>query len=461
MLLPCLRIRHLEVLSGGNTSRNQGAMKLLGIEWDFSAPEIFPRRSLNLRGGIDSAIKPTDDRWYSPILNALGSPTEWVSEHRAISYTAVFASVTIIADILSSLPLKVYTHKDGVNKAEPNHPISKLLRRHPKSSRRHTAMEFRHYMTAHVLLWGNAYAQIIRNGGGDPIELVPLHPSRVKPEFDSQKNKLSYRVSVGNEGKAVVLEPENMFHLRGYSTDGIVGKSVIGLFQEAMKLGITTEQYATSFFGNAAMPAGILRFDEDRTLSPEARDRLKKDFSRMYSGARNAGQVAILEEGIQWQQLSLPQQDAQFLEQRKFQVGEIARIFRVPPHLIGEVGTTSYSSIEAQDLSFAKYTISPWAIRWEQVIERDLLDQDERYHVKHNLNALVRAEYLTRMRGYAIGRQWGILSANDCRALEELPGIGEEGDIYLSPLNMVPAEQVGEQGEPSATKAPATPTGNK
>ena len=300
----------------------------------------------------------------------------------------------------------------------------------------------------HLLLWGNAYAQVIRNGKGEVIALYPLMPNRMEVNR-TDKGQLYYQYTTSSddaptvEGSTAVLMPEDVLHIPGLGFDGLVGYSPIAMAKNAIGLAIATEEYGAKFFANGAAPSGVL--EHPGTIKDP--QRVRDAWMSQFSGSRNAGKVAVLEEGMKYTPISISPEQTQFLETRKFQINEIARIFRVPPHMVGDLEKSSFSNIEQQSLEFVKYTLDPWVIRWEQSLQRTLLSSEEkkRYYFKFNLEGLLRGDYASRMTGYATARQNGWMSANDIRELENLDRIPVElgGDLYLINGNMLPLGNAG------------------
>jgi len=234
-----------------------------------------------------------------------------------------------------------------------------------------------------------------------------------------------------------------VLHIPGLGFDGLVGYSPIAMAKNAIGLAIATEEYGAKFFANGAAPGGVL--EHPGTIKDP--QRVRDAWQSQFGGSANSGKVAVLEEGMKYTPIGISPEQAQFLETRKFQINEIARIFRVPPHMVGDLEKSSFSNIEQQSLEFVKYTLDPWVIRWEQSITRRLLIEDEKkqYFVKFNLEGLLRGDYQSRMTGYATARQNGWMSANDIRELENLDRIPTEngGDLYLINGNMLPMNQAG------------------
>ena len=234
-----------------------------------------------------------------------------------------------------------------------------------------------------------------------------------------------------------------MLHIPGLGFDGLVGYSPIAMAKNAIGMAIACEEYGAKFFANGAAPGGVL--EHPGTIKDP--QRVRESWQSTFGGSGNANKIAVLEEGMKYTPIGISPEQAQFLETRKFQINEIARIFRVPPHMVGDLEKSSFSNIEQQSLEFVKYTLDPWVIRWEQSIQRSLLSKDEKrvYFVKFNLEGLLRGDYQSRMNGYAIGRQNGWMSANDIRELENLDRIPAEdgGDLYLINGNMLPLQNAG------------------
>ena len=241
----------------------------------------------------------------------------------------------------------------------------------------------------------------------------------------------------------MTLHPSEVLHIPGLGFDGLVGYSPIAMAKNAIGMAIACEEYGAKFFANGAAPGGVL--EHPGTIKDP--QRVRESWQSTFGGSGNANKIAVLEEGMKYTPIGISPEQAQFLETRKFQINEIARIFRVPPHMVGDLEKSSFSNIEQQSLEFVKYTLDPWVIRWEQSIQRSLLSKDEKavYFVKFNLEGLLRGDYQSRMNGYAIGRQNGWMSANDIRELENLDRIPAEdgGDLYLINGNMLPLKNAG------------------
>ena len=370
-----------------------------------------------------------------------------VTERSAMQMTAVYSCVRILAEAIAGLPLHLYRYRDDGGKEKAiDHPLYLLL--HDEPNPEMSSFVFRETLMTHLLLWGNAYAQIIRNGKGEVVALYPLMPNKMSVDRD-QDGHLYYTYQRSSEeapiseGAKVILSPKDVLHIPGLGFDGLVGYSPIAMAKNAIGLAIATEEYGSKFFANGATPSGILEYP-GTVKDPE---KVRDSWTRGFSGSGNAHKVAVLEEGMKYTPISISPEQAQFLETRKFQINEIARIFRVPPHMVGDLDKSSFSNIEQQSLEFVKYTLDPWVVRWEQSIQRTLLQDEEktRYFVKFNLEGLLRGDYQSRMNGYATARQNGWMSANDIRELENLDRIPPEsgGDLYLINGNMLPLDRAG------------------
>jgi HK97 family phage portal protein len=365
-----------------------------------------------------------------------------VSPHLAENLSVVFSCVQVISETVGMLPLLVYRKiGDGNRSQDPAQPVAQIFAGDPND--RQTASEFIEMMTAHCLLRGNAYAEIVRDASGAPVQLIPYHPDHVSVVRIPRTGRYAYDVS-RPEGGTRRLLPEEMFHLRDRSDDGIMGKSRLGRARETFGSAIATERYAASTFKNGASMSGILSHPE--AIGEEAADRLQRDFKQTYSGADRAGAVAVLEEGLKWQQVSVSPDDAQMLESRKFSTMALARIFRVPPPVIGDFEGGNYSSISEVGRWFYSHTIMPWLNKWERLIERSLFSSTARrsLEVEFDCDLLLRGDMLTRFQAYRIAREIGVYNANELRGFEKAnrrtdPG----GDEYFAPANMQ-AEQAGQ-----------------
>lgn len=401
-----------------------------------------------LSGLFRSRDKPTNSTNGSAYRFLFGGSNSGkaVNERSAMQMTAVYACVRILSESIAGLPIHVYQYTDSGSKEKAiKHPLYRLI--HDEPNPEMTSFVFRETLMTHLLLYGNAYAQIIRNGKGEVVALYPLMANRMSVDRDD-KGHLYYQYQMQEsdaptmKNGTVILKPSDVLHVPGLGFDGLVGYSPIAMAKNAIGLAIATEEYGAKFFANGATPGGILEYP-GTVKNPEA---VRESWTKGFSG-NNSHKVAVLEEGMKYTPISISPNEAQFLETRKFQIDEIARIFRVPPHMVGDLEKSSFSNIEQQSLEFVKYTLEPWIVRWEQSINRALLSESEKaaYFVKFNVDGLLRGDYQSRMNGYATARQNGWMSANDIRELENLDRIPAElgGDLYLINGNMTKLSDAG------------------
>ena len=365
-----------------------------------------------------------------------------VNERSAMQMTAVYACVRILAEAVAGLPLHLYRYKaDGGKEKATDHPLYLLL--HDEPNPEMSSFVFRETLMTHLLLWGNAYAQIIHNGRGEVVALYPLMPNKMTVDRN-ENGRLYYQYTRSKEeaptmpNASVILSPSEVLHIPGLGFDGLVGYSPIAMAKNAIGMAIACEEFGAKFFANGAAPSGVL--EHPGTIKDPGR--VREAWQSQFGGSSNSGKVAVLEEGMKYTPISISPEQAQFLETRKFQINEIARIFRVPPHMVGDLEKSSFSNIEQQSLEFVKYTLDPWVIRWEQSLARSLFTESEKkeYFFKFSVEGLLRGDYASRMSGYATARQNGWMSANDIRELENLDRIPAEdgGDLYLINGNMLP-----------------------
>lgn len=358
-----------------------------------------------------------------------------VNERTAMQTTAVYACVRILAETVASLPLHVYEYKDGGKELVHAHPLYYLL--HDEPNPEMTSFVFRETLMSHLLIWGNAYAQIVRDGSGKVLGLYPLLPNKMDVDRDN-RGRIYYVYSRDtNENPMfkdygdIKLRAEDVLHIPGLGFDGLIGYSPIAMAKNAVGMTLACEEYGASFFANGANPGGVL--EHPGVLKDPSK--VRESWNSVYRGTNNAHKIAVLEEGMKYQQIGIPPEEAQFLETRKFQINEIARLYRIPPHMVGDLEKSSFSNIEQQSLEFVKYTLDPWVIRWEQSLQKALLlpGEKNKYFIKLNVDGLLRGDYQSRMNGYATGRQNGWFSANDIREMENMNPISDEegGNLYL------------------------------
>ena len=366
-------------------------------------------------GLFRSRDKPQDRTAGSGYAFYFGGTTSGkaVTERSAMQMTAVYSCVRILAEAVAGLPLHLYRYKeDGGKEKAIDHPLYLLL--HDEPNPEMSSFVFRETLMTHLLLWGNAYAHTVSMDDAPTIK-----------------------------GSLVRLNPSDVLHIPGLGFDGLVGYSPIAMAKNAIGMAIACEEYGAKFFANGAAPGGVL--EHPGTIKDP--QRVWESWQSTFGGSGNSNKIAVLEEGMKYTPIGISPEQAQFLETRKFQINEIARIFRVPPHMVGDLEKSSFSNIEQQSLEFVKYTLEPWLVRWEQSIQRTLFSPEEkkRYFAKFNVEGLLRGDYASRMSGYATARQNGWMSANDIRELENLDRIPTEdgGDLYLINGNMLPLGNAG------------------
>lgn len=360
-----------------------------------------------------------------------------MGEHTAVTLSAVYAATRVHTDTVASVPLIVYRRlPDGGRERAPEHRIYDLLRMQPNPLM--SSFVWREMAQGHLSLWGNSYHEIERNGGGDPIALWPLLPDRTRVEI---RNGAKWIVTQLSNGQDVALPPGSYLHIPGFGFDGIRGRSVIGMARESLGLTEAAEQYGARFFGQGAKASGVL--EHPGQIGKEAAANLRQSWAEVHGGLSNSHRVAVLEEGMKFAQTSIPPEDSQFLETRQFQVTEVARWFKVPPHKIMDLTRSTFSNIEAQNIEFHQDTAFPWYVRWEQQLQLALLTPAERneFFIEFLADAILRGDTAARGDFYTKLFAVGGISPNEIRAKENMNPIDEGGDQYFVPLNMVPVDQ--------------------
>ena len=388
----------------------------------------------------DLSLSSTDGWIFAP-----SDTGEVVTPLTALQTSGVYACVQVIAQSIATLPCHLYRRReDGGEEIARDNPLDYIL--HDQPNPEMTAYSFYETLTAQIALWGNAYAQIIRDGAGRIVELYPLQAAKMQVLRDNA-GELYYQYTQSgdskNPGKVVNLRPAEVLHVPGMGYNGIVGFSPITIARRSIGMTIAAEKYGGNFYKNGARPSGALEYP-GQLKDPE---KVRKSWNAVYGGSDNSGKVVILEEGMKYTPIAMSMADAQFIENRKYQLNDIARIYRIPPHMIGDLEKATFSNIEHQSLEFVKYTLAPWVQRWEQAMKRCLLTQKEKteYSMRMNVDGLLRGDYQSRMNGYAVARQNGWMNANEIRALENMNHIPAElgGDDYLINGNMIKITDAG------------------
>ncbi len=359
-----------------------------------------------------------------------------VDEMSAMQTSAVYACVRVLSETIASLPFSLYKREVKASIKAEEHPLHSVL--HDMANPEMTSFSFREIMMTSLLLWGNAYARIIKDKAGHVKELWYLKPQNMQVERDSRTKKIVYTYT-DDDGRTITYKTEQIFHIVGLSFDGVKGKSPIEQAKEAVGLALATEEFGARFFGNGARPGGVL---EHPGIVKDP-DKLRESWNKVHQGSRNSNKIAVLEEGMKYHEIGLSPEASQFLQTRKYQLNEICRIFRVPPHMVGDLERSTFSNIEHQSIEFVTHTIRPWMVRWEQAVFKSLLNETERtlYYAYFNVDGLLRGDFATRMQGYATARQNGWMSINEIRELENMNPIPKEkgGDDYLVNGNMIGA----------------------
>jgi HK97 family phage portal protein len=361
-----------------------------------------------------------------------------VTPRNAVNVAALFAGLRLLAWSLAQLPLPVLRRKAGKSVEARSHPLWNLLNESPNGLQ--TAFEFRELQIGYALLYGNSVAWQETTAGGSVKALWLLNPERVKFWVTPDERRLVYEYRP-RTGESRYFAQDEVLHLRGPLGNLYVGYSLADLAREALGIALTAEEHAARFFANGATPSGVLT--HPKKLSDETFKKLQRQWDNRYAGAGNAHKTVVLEEGLDYKPLALALKELQFLELRQFQVTEIARWLGIPPHTIGDLERSTNNNIEHQGMELVRHALGPWAVRIEQRLKMSCLGSVEResYYFKHRMEAFLRGNTLDRFRAYTLGRNGGWLSVNDIRGFEDQEPV-DGGDVYLSPLNMVPSTMV-------------------
>lgn len=348
-----------------------------------------------------------------------------VTENTALQLTSVYCAVRVLADSVAQLPLQLFRKSEENGRSRVESPISRLLSRNP--NRYQSASVFKECIQGWLGLWGNAFAMIERDRKNQPIALWPRSPRTWRAQINEEGD-----VEYFNDQSNKIVPYLEMLHWQAFG-DGINGFSPIALHRSAIGLGMATEQYGSAHFGNSGKPAGVLMHPEH--LTEEAENRLRNQFDSHHRGVANAGKPLVLEEGMSWASIGIPPDDAQFLQTREFQVAEIARIYRVPPHMLYDLTRATFSNIEEMQLAFYTDSLLPWLNKWEEELNAKLLPPHGNQFFKFNADAFLRGDIETRFNHYKVGREASVYTINEMRRFENLPEIGPEGDTIIVPLN--------------------------
>jgi len=408
---------------------------------------MFERRSS--RTGSAHPRDPAVAEWWGGTTNTASGAI--VTPDTAMRVSAVYACVRVISNAVAMLPLLLYRRNpDGSKERAPEESLYRVL--HTRPNRWQTAFEFRRMVTAHTLLRGHGCAEIVSTPGGKD-ELIPRHPDRITP-FWAPDDTIAYHYQPLDGPSRVILQ-EEMLRIKALDSDILEPQSPIKLHRESIGLAMATEEHGARLFSNGAQVGGVLQ--HPGRISADAAKTLRESWEKRYAGGANAHRTAVLEEGMTFNKIGMTSEDAQFLETRKYQVTDIARIFGVPPHKIGDLEKATFSNIEEQSQEFYTDCVGPWLVNWEQAIHRDVIPESKQdwLFAEFLIDALLRANIEQRYKAYAIGRQWGWLNADEIRGKENQNPLPDgQGQTYLSPMNMISADKVGQQ-EPKNDPAQA------
>jgi HK97 family phage portal protein len=400
-----------------------------------------------LFGSEGNGRNPADDRWW--MNSGQGRQTTAVTAETVIQIPEVYDCLTVLSQSIAQLPFFVYqAGPDDSRRRLGGHPVTRLLGEQANITQETTAYELRAQMTWDAALFRNAYAEIRTARGPVPFELVRFDPREVGIRVNSQTGQFLYVVRDGANTRRVL--PEEMLHLRvtPLERDNLRGKSMLETGYRAFSRALEMEDFTYRFFQNDATPGGVVEYAAKLKTLEDA-EKLREKYQRLFGG-RNRGKIAVIDDGGKFTPIVTDNKTAQFIETYKEASLQIARLWRMPPHKIGLLDKATFSNIEQQSLEFVTDTLMPWIVMWEQAIKRDLLT-DPNLYAHHNVAGLLRGDLKSRYESYAQARNWGWLSVNDIRRLENLNPV-DNGDIYLEPLNMVPSgtdrAQLQQRGQP-------------
>ncbi len=395
---------------------------------------------------------PEDPRWWTPGWGDLGGKKTdsgaKVTAKTALGLSTYFACLRNISEDIGKLPLKVY-RKDGRTKAEAtDHPVYRLL--HDEPNREMSAMAWRETVTHHAMGWGMGVSEIERDGAGRIIAFWPIHPSRIKLVRDEQR-RLLYEIRTQDAGvETTYLPPEDVLHIHGLGGKGTTGYPLSVLAAQTIGLGLQTEKFAARFFGNGIVLSGYLK--HPGKLGKEAKEHIKRMWRTEYGGAEKSHDIAVLAEDMEWQQMGIPPEQAQFLQSRQFSVEDIARWFRMPPHKVQQLLRSTFKNIESQAIEYVVDTLLPWAKRWEQELKRKCFRDETDLIAKHEFKGLLRGDDQKRAAFYRTMWFVGAMSQDDIRECEDMNPIeGGHGGTYYVPSNVTPSE-IAAKGQVNSAK---------
>lgn len=394
---------------------------------------------------------PSDDFWYgNPANNTVAGVN--VDEARALTYSACWAATMLLSSSAGMLPLKLFQkERAGGSRVADDHPVHQLINSRPNPEM--TTMMFRASRVAQQVNRGNCFSEIERNKGGVPVNLWPIHASRIPARnVVRERGRIVYYIN-NDDGTKTPVRQENMLHVPSpISEDGIFGLGVITQARLSIGLGLATETHGASYFGAGATPKTVIT-GANKFKTKEEKEDFRRQWNEMHGGPQNANKPAILPDGMDIKTLNFSAEDSQFLETRQFSIEEVARWYGVPPHLIGHLLRATYSNIEHLSLEFVKYSLMRWLVLWEQEINRKLLTEEERktMYAKHNVDALERGDLASRTAAFQQEFFNGKKTLNEWRAMDEENPIGPIGDVHFVQSAMVPVE-VAAKGPQGAEK---------
>jgi HK97 family phage portal protein len=383
-----------------------------------------------------------------------------INEDTALTLSTYFDCIRVLGETLAGLPWRVHERQGEDRKLRDDHALDFLLHRRPNGEM--TSFPFKELLVSWAANWGNGYAEIARDGRGLPVGLWPIAAHRVQVERRGNGSVIAYKIQTGGLGIDPFWIPaRDMLHIKGPTTDGIVGRSIATTARESLGLTMAAEQFGASFFGNGTSVGSVLI--HPGKIKKESQDQLRDSIRKFREGPSNQHRFLLLDEAMDWKQIGTPPEDAQFLETRKFQVAEICRWFRMPPHKVGFLDRATWNNIEQQELEFKNETITPWALRMEQEADWKLLANDEQLYTKFNLAALNRGDSQTRTTLYKGLQDMGVVTINEIRRLEDMDPIGPDGDVRLISQQLQRLEDVVKEPEPvpAALQGPPPPGGEE
>ncbi|WP_079908264.1 phage portal protein [Paenibacillus sp. 32352] len=410
---------------------------------------MFLRNFFEKRSAFDSDLT-NPQPW---LIDLFGGPTtssgERVTTDSALMNSNVYTVASILGGDVGKLPIQLFKRKGRSVQKDTDHPVSSLLGIRPNPYM--SAYTFKELMMVHLLVWGNCYANIEWGWDGYPVGLWPLNPSVTDVHLDPDTGKVWYSTILPN-GEPRKLLWTDLFHLKLISKTGLKGITPISVLREEIGVQQSVQKFLGAFYSNGTATRGILKVPAPTTLDKEAKVKVREEWQNFNSGITNAHRIAILDGGLDYQNLGMPLKDAEFIESRKFGILEVAKLYKMPPHKLGQLDRATFSNIEQQSIDYVKNTLLPYFVNWEQEINYKLFTASEqkKYYTKFNVTGELRGDSQSRAQFYKEMVLAGIYSINEVRELEEREGIGAAGDKHLVPLNYTTIENIEKaQGEPT------------